>query len=222
MRILILEDEAILRNTIIEFLESLEHDVAGFGDGMSAKDALLKEPFDLLLLDINVPKLNGFELLRAIREERIETPVVYISALVDIEDITKGFTLGCADYLKKPFHLRELSLRIDNISRLRTLQNQDHIPIGKNYSYHPKQKTLYFQNDPQEITKKQQQILELLTNNLGLVVDFDMFREYVWENSIIDNASIRAEINRLKKIFDEDVVKNIRGLGYKIERVCKA
>ena len=138
MKILILEDEAILRHTIIEFLESLEHTVTGFADGESAKNALLVERFDLLLLDINVPKLNGFELLRTIREERIDTPVIYVSALVDIEDITKGFTLGCADYLKKPFHLRELELRIDNLNRLHALQSNDQIPIGKNYSYHSK------------------------------------------------------------------------------------
>ena len=221
MKILLLEDESILRHTIMEFLEDMHHEVAGFADGLSAKAEILNNTFDLLILDINVPKLNGFELLEAIRDAGVTTPVVYISALVDIEEITKGFTLGCSDYLKKPFHLRELALRIDNVAQLKALQIQNHIPIGKNYSYNSSQKTLYFRNEPWEITKKQQQIIELLTNNLGLVVDFDMFREYVWEHAIIDNASIRAEINRLKKIFDEDIVKNIRGLGYKIERVCK-
>jgi len=222
MKILLLEDEAILRHTIMEFLEEINNEVAAFGDGLSAKNSLLSETFDLMILDINVPKINGFELLEAVRDAGITTPVIYISALVDIEEITKGFTLGCSDYLKKPFHLRELALRIDNVARLKALQLQNHIPIGKSYSYNAPKKTLFYKGEPREITKKQQQIIELLTANLGLVVDFEMFREFVWENSIIDNASIRAEINRLKKIFDEDVVKNIRGLGYKIERVCKA
>ena len=200
MKILLLEDESILRHTIMEFLEDMQHQVVGFADGLSAKAALLNDSFDLLILDINVPKLNGFDLLEAIREADIYTPVIYISALVDIEEITRGFTLGCADYLKKPFHLRELSIRIDNVARLRTLQNVNHILLSRDYSYHAEKKTLFFQGVPQ---------------------DFDMFREYVWENTIIDNASIRAEINRLKKALKEDVIKNIRGLGYKIERVCQ-
>jgi DNA-binding response OmpR family regulator len=221
MKILLLEDETILRRTIMEFLEEIGNVVCPFADGLSAKTALLNESFDLLILDINVPKINGFELLEAARDLGIATPVIYISALVDIEEITKGFTLGCSDYLKKPFHLRELALRIDNVARLKALSRQNHIPIGKNYSYNSAQKTLYFRETPQEITKKQQQIIELLTANLGLVVDFEMFREFAWDSDPIDNASIRAEINRLKKIFDEEVIKNIRGLGYKIERVCK-
>ncbi len=222
MKILLLEDEAILRHTIMEFLEDMQHQVTGFADGLSAKAALENDRFDLLILDINVPKMSGFELLEAIRDADIYTPVIYISALVDIEEITKGFTLGCSDYLKKPFHLRELAIRIDNVSRLRTLQNIHHTLLSRDYSYHLEKKTLFFQGEPQEITKRQQQIIDLLASNIGLVVDFDMFREYVWENGIIDNASIRAEINRLKKALKEDVIKNIRGLGYKIERVCQA
>ena len=221
MKILLLEDESILRHTIMEFLEDMQHQVIGFADGLSAKASLFNDSFDLLILDINVPKINGFELLEAIRDAGIFTPVIYISALVDIEEITRGFTLGCADYLKKPFHLRELAIRIDNIARLRSLQNVNHILLSRDYSYHAEKKTLYFQGIPQEITKRQQQIIDLLAGNIGLVVDFDMFREYVWENTIIDNASIRAEINRLKKALKEDVIKNIRGLGYKIERVCQ-
>lgn len=222
MKILLLEDESILRNTIMEFLEDMQHQVVGFADGLSAKEMLLSNSFDLLILDINVPKLNGFELLEAVREAGIYTPVIYISALVDIEEITRGFTLGCSDYLKKPFHLRELAIRIDNVARLQSLQSVNHTLLSRDYSYHAEKKTLYFQGIPQEITKRQQQIIDLLASNIGLVVDFDMFREYVWENGIIDNASIRAEINRLKKALKEDVIKNIRGLGYKIERVCQA
>lgn len=222
MKILLLEDESILRHTIMEFLEEMQHTVTGFSDGQSAKAALENDSFDLLILDINVPRLNGFELLEAIREAGIYTPVIYISALVDIEEITRGFTLGCSDYLKKPFHLRELAIRIDNVARLQTLQSVNHTLLSRDYSYHAEKKTLFFQGVPQEITKRQQQIIDLLANNIGIVVDFDMFREYVWDNGIIDNASIRAEINRLKKALKEDVIKNIRGLGYKIERVCHA
>lgn len=222
MKILLLEDESILRNTIMEFLEEMQHRVVGFADGLSAKEMLLSNSFDLLILDINVPKMSGFELLEAIREAGIYTPVIYISALVDIEEITRGFTLGCSDYLKKPFHLKELAIRIDNVARLQSLQSVNHTLLSRDYSYHAEKKTLYFQGEPQEITKRQQQIIDLLAANIGLVVDFDMFREYVWENAIIDNASIRAEVNRLKKALKEDVIKNIRGLGYKIERVCQA
>ncbi|WP_200763715.1 response regulator transcription factor [Nitrosophilus alvini] len=217
MKILLLEDEIMLCHSITDYLEKTGHLVRYCYDGKEALDIVAKEEFDLLILDINVPALSGFELLENLQKSKILTPVIFISALTDIEDITKAFELGCKDYIKKPFHLKELGLRIDRISKL--IEEKKHIILSKNYRYSKEKKTLYFNDTPVELTKRQLQIIDLLAKNAGLVVDFDMFKEYVWNEEEIDNASIRAEISRLKKILKENIIHNIRGLGYKIEKI---
>ncbi len=217
MKILLLEDEIMLNEAIKEFLESLGNFVEETVDGSEALNIINKENFDLLILDINVPHLDGLSLLEALHVKKIYIPTIYISALVDIEDISRAFDLGCYDYLKKPFHLKELALRIDKV-----IQNNEspslHVRLSKNYSYETQTHTLYFDKLPQTLTKRQGQIIEVLAKNIGRVVDFEMFRIYVWDEAIIDNATIRAEVSRLKKFFKEDFILNIRAMGYMIER----
>lgn len=217
MKILLLEDEVMLNESICEYLKSLGHIVDPFFDGEEAYNAMKNNSYDLYILDINVPQIDGLSILEKLHELKIYVPTIYISALVDIEDISRAYNLGCYDYLKKPFHLKELALRIDRIVASSTTPNV-HLVLSKNYSYDQEHSTLFFQQEPQTLTKKQSQIIDLLARNRGLVVDFDQFQEYVWDDTIVDNATIRAEINRLKKILKEDLVVNVRGMGYMIEK----
>ena len=218
MKILLLEDDSLLNSAITKFLTLKGHKVFSFRDGKSAKDSIEEMPYDLLILDINVPGMDGLSFLEAIHELKIHVPAVYISALVDIEDISRAYDLGCYDYLKKPFHLKELSLKIDKI-KLSTEVPRVHLRISKNYSYDQEHSTLLFDGEAQTLSKKQSQIIDLLARNRGRIVDFEQFRIYVWDEQIIDNATIRAEINRLKKTLKEDIVLNVRGMGYMIDKV---
>ncbi|MDH4943511.1 response regulator transcription factor [Sulfurimonas sp. C5] len=217
MKILVLEDEVMLNESICEYLQSLGHIVEAFFDGESAYEAMQNNKYDLFLLDINVPQIDGLSILEQLHSMKIHVPTIYISALVDIEDISRAYNLGCYDYLKKPFHLKELALRIDRIVMSAKTPNV-HMVLSKNYSYDQEHSTLYFQQEAQTLTKKQSQIIDLLARNRGLVVDFDQFQEYVWNDAIVDNATIRAEINRLKKALKEDIIVNVRGMGYMIEK----
>lgn len=217
MKILLLEDEVMLNESICEYLESVGHQVKSFFNGLDALCTIKENSFDLLILDINVPGLDGLAFLEKIHDLKIHVPVVYISALVDIEDISRAYDLGCYDYLKKPFHLKELSLRVDRI-KLSNEVPRIHLRLSKNYSYDQEHSTLLFSNEPQVLTKKQSQIIDLLSRNRGMVVDFEQFRIYVWDENNIDNATIRAEINRLKKSLKEDFVINVRGMGYMIDK----
>ncbi len=217
MKILLLEDELMLNESIQEYLEESGHSVESYLDGLQAYESMKKDSYDLLVLDINVPGIDGLSFLEKLHLLKIHTPAIYISALVDIEDISRAYKLGCYDYLKKPFHLKELSLRIDRITLDKEVPRV-HLRLSKHYSYDQEHSVLLFQNEPQILTKRQSQIIDLLARNRSMVVDFEQFRIYVWNEQIIDNATIRAEINRLKKILKENLLVNVRGMGYMIEK----
>ncbi|AFV97026.1 MULTISPECIES: response regulator transcription factor [unclassified Sulfuricurvum] len=216
MKILLLEDEQMLSEAINEYLLSSGHRVTSFYDGSDALEALKKETFDLLILDINVPGIDGLDLLEQLHTLKIRPPAIYISALVDIEGISRAYDLGCYDYLKKPFHLKELSLRIDKVMQSCTIP-QNHLRLSKSYAYDASTATLMCDNVTHPLTKRQLQMIDLLARNRGRVVDFDQFRNYVWDEEYVDNATIRAEVSRLKKSLKEDFIQNIRALGYMID-----
>ena len=217
MKILLVEDDIMLNEMIWEYITSTGHLIKSVKNGKDALEVLEKEKFDLLILDINLPDIDGFTILEKMHEQKTMIPTIYISALIDIEDISRAFDLGCFDYLKKPFHLKELTLRINKILKTRIVP-QTHKRLSKHYSFDSENMTLLYNNEPHILPKRQLQIIELLALNRSLVVQYDMFRDYVWNDDYIDNATIRAEVNRVKTVLKEDFIKNIRGSGYMIER----
>ncbi len=216
MKILLLEDEMMLNNAISEYLSNIGHRVTSFTDGQDVLDNV-DTSYDLLILDVNVPTVNGFDILDTLNKQNTFIPTIFITALIDIEDITKAYNLGCREYIKKPFHLEELGIKINQILK-KDKQTTSHIKFSENYSYSKTDKILYFNNEAQSLTKKQLEIIHILALNINMIVDFERFRVDVWDAEDIDNPTIRAEISRLKKTLKEDFIKNIRGLGYKVER----
>ena len=217
MKILLVEDDMMLNEMISEYLTSTGHVIISAKNGLESLGILESQKFDLLILDISLPDIDGFTILEKMHEQKRMIPTIYISALIDIEDISRAFDLGCFDYLKKPFHLKELTLRINKILKTRIVP-QKHKRLSKHYSFDAETMTLYFNNEPHILPKRQLQIIELLAQNRSLVVNYDMFRTYVWNDDYIDNATIRAEVNRVKTVLKEDFIKNIRGSGYMVER----
>ncbi|PID47261.1 MAG: DNA-binding response regulator [Proteobacteria bacterium] len=216
MKILLLEDELILNKTICEYLKNIGHLVVPFTDGEKAYKSV-DESFDLLILDLNTPSIDGFELLEKLNQKRLHIKAIFISASADIDDICKAYELGAKDYLKKPFHLEELGIKINMILK-KEQSDTSHIRFSKHYSYSKDKKILYFNKEPQTLSKRQLDIIHTLALNINLVVDYEKFRYSAWDSEDIDNPTIRSEIARLKKNLKEDFIKNIRGLGYKIDR----
>lgn len=216
MKILLLEDDILLNEAITQYLSSAGHSISSVRDGDVCLKILEREAFDLLVFDINVPNIDGLTILATLHEQKKMIPVIFISTLIDIEDISRAFELGCFDYLKKPFHLKELSLRIDRISQGIQVQRK-HKRLSASYGFNYENQTLYFNNEPQVLSKRQSQIIEFLAHNRGVVCSYEMFMEEVWSDVEVDVATIRAEINRLKNNLKEDFIINIRGVGYMVK-----
>jgi len=217
MKILLLEDDILLNEAILKFLTLKGHSVDPFFNGKEAFQTIKETCYDLLILDINVPKLNGLDILKQLHKEKIQIPTIFISAIIDIDDISQAFELGCQDYLKKPFHLKELDLRINKILESEYLPHS-HIRLSKNYSLDLESSILRFHGEAQVLSERHLKILTLLATNRNQIVDYSLFQEYAWANLHVEIPTIRTEINRLKKILKEDIIINIRNMGYMIKR----
>ncbi|WP_187648008.1 response regulator transcription factor [Nitrosophilus labii] len=217
MKILLLEDEYALRKSIKELLEDSGYIVDEYSNGQEAIEAIYNSKYDLLLLDVNVPGINGFELLENLRKNNIDTPTIFITSLTEIDSLERGYDLGCCDYIKKPFDLKELKLRVASALKLASLKTkEDIIELPEGYSYNTKCFTLT--KDGKEITlsKTEKMILDLFIKHKNQVVTPEMIIEYVWED-FVDPANVRVQINNLRKKLDKNLIKNIRGIGYKLE-----
>lgn len=218
MKVLLLEDELMLQGAIKEYLSETGFEVTAFEDGQEAYDNITSNSYDLFIFDINTPSIDGLSLLDRLQKEKIYVPTIFISAITEIEQISQAYALGCYDYLKKPFHLKELSLHIERLLKMADIRAKDFIKISKMYSYDAKNQSLLFDGEEQLLTQKQLQIMDLFAKNINKVVDFEMLRHYAWDDSPVDNAIIRAEIHRLRQVLKEDLIATLKGVGYRLSK----
>lgn len=218
MKILILEDETVLALSIREFLEDTGYEVDCFTHSDEAYDAIYDNVYDLLLLDVKVPgEKNGFEMLEGLREEGNKTPAIFITSLTDIDDLSRGYECGACDYIRKPFDLAELKLRVEQVMKLQcfsTSEESIELPFG--YKYDVKKMKLTLHDKSIILAKTETKILELLIKQRGSVVGCEMFWEEVW-GEWVDSANIRVQVGNLRKKLEKDFIKNVRGLGYSID-----
>ena len=217
MKILFLEDEYALRVSVAEFLDDLGYHVDTFGNGDAALDAVYANSYNLLLLDVKVPGMNGFELLKSLRDRDILIPALFITSMTEVDNLALGFELGCCDYIKKPFDLKELQIRLEHALRRECLHAKEgFITLNKSYRYDTKKFILLEEGKTIELTKTEKRILESLIKHRGAVVGIETFQDEVWGDDI-DPANIRVQINKLRKKLKAELIVNVRGLGYKID-----
>jgi len=217
VKILFLEDEYALRISVEEFLNDLGLDVDTFENGDAAFDAIYEGSYNLLLLDVKVPGMDGFELLKALRERDIVIPALFITSLTHVDDLVHGYELGCCDYIKKPFDLKELKIRVEHALRSECLHaKKELIQLNDIYAYDTKNFILLEEEKKIELTKTEKRILESLIKHRGSIVSIEAFQEEVWGEDI-DPANIRVQINKLRKKLASELIVNVRGLGYKID-----
>ena len=218
MKVLLLEDELMLQGAIKEYLSDTGFEVTAFEDGQEAYENISSNNYDLFVLDINTPSMDGLSLLDTLQKKKIYVPTIFISAITEIEQISQAYALGCYDYLKKPFHLKELSLHIERLLKMADIRAKSFIKISKMYSYDAENQSLLFDGEEQLLTHKQLQIMDLFAKNINKVVDFEMLRHYAWDDSPVDNAIIRAEIHRLRQVLKEDLITTLKGVGYRLSK----
>jgi len=217
MKILLLEDDSLLNEIIEEFLDELGHEVYTTFDGQEAIEAIYENSFDLLLLDVNVPSLNGFDLLKSLKERQIDIPSIYITSLHTSKDMQEGFDSGADDYIKKPFTLSELNLRINNIKRLRQIDNQEIKVLNQNFSYNYNTKDIIFENKQTHLSKTEAKVFEYLLKNKNKAVSIDEISLNNWVYDEVPTATtIRTYIKNLRKVLGKDMIITIKGIGYKL------
>ena len=219
MKILLLEDDLILNEIIEEYLVEQGHTLSVTYNGTEAQDLLYSQNFDLLILDVNVPQIDGFELLKELRAQNIKTPAIFITSLNMIDDVQKGFDCGCDDYIKKPFELKELGLRINNIKRLFNIEPAHLVSISRNISLNIQNLLIIKENEKIHIAKKECEILQYLINNSQKAVSIEELSLNLWSyEESPEPATIRTYIKNLRKVLSDEMILNIRGVGYRFNK----
>jgi len=218
MKVLLLEDDVILSEVIGEYLETLSCDVSYACDGLEAESLALAEKYDLLLLDVNVPGLDGLTFLESLRKTENHTPAIFITSLNSAEDVAAGFGAGADDYLKKPFDLLELKARIDNLKRRYHIDDTKEVAIGDGLCYNYEKQLLVKEGEEQRLSRKEAQILEYFLRHPGSVLSFEEILNNVWNyEDAPSQATLRTYIKNLRKYLGENAITNIKGVGYRFQ-----
>jgi len=219
MTILLLEDETEYNDTISEYLQSLGYEIDSFEDGDEALDAIYDKSYHLLLLDIKVPGMNGHEIVKTIREDNNEVPVIFITSLTDVDDLSIGYELGCNDYIRKPFASMELKYRIEQVLKLFYFHsNRDLIELNDGYTYEIKTNQIFIQKQQVNLTPKEQKVWEYLISRIDQYTPTKTIWEDVWEGKMVSEAEIRMVIKKIRNKTSSNVIISHKGLGYKIAR----
>ncbi len=223
MRILVVDDETKLLEQLRQSLAADKYDVETAADGEAALDKLFANPYDLILLDIMLPKMDGLSILREIRQAEIKTPVLMLTAKGDIEDRIQGLDLGADDYLAKPFSIAELMARIRALLRRTAEQKITLLEIG-NISLNTATREVKMDHQALNLTPKEFSILEFLLYNENRVISRFNLAEHVWGDEFDPftmSNFIDVHIKNLRrKIGDTDgtFIRTIRGIGFLIKR----
>ena len=210
MKILLLEDDRILCESLKEFLELEGYSVDIAHRGPDVFDLTFKQRYDLYILDVNVPDIDGFDVLTSLKESGDETPAIYITALTDINSISKGFEIGADDYIKKPFDPEELVIRIK-----RKYQKDDNLIRLNDIAYNPITRELQKDGHTIGLGEVQQNIFHTLIVEQNKIVDSYTLMDFLEQPS--PNA-LRVNLTKLKNKLGIEI-KNIRAQGYMIENV---
>lgn len=214
--ILLLEDDLQLSDTVKQFLEYFGYALFPAYDALEAKDILYEQNIDLMLLDIKVPHQNGFDFLQEVRNEGNSTPAIFITSLNSVDDVTKGFEIGCDDYIRKPFALKELLARVEVSIKRNFGTQQNSIELGNGYSFDIKGVFLTQHNKRVALKTKEAKLLALFLKNPNKLLSYEDIFEVLWSyDETPSQGSLRAYINTLRQHLGKEAIETIKNSGYR-------
>lgn len=218
-KILLVEDDADLAMIIADTLSAQGYEMAVATNGVEGIAEFMAFSPDIVIADVMMPRLDGFKMARKIRECSTAVPLLFLTAKSSIDDIEEGFEIGANDYLKKPFELRELIVRIKALLRRRTPQNKiDTVLNIGDFTFNPSTQLLAINNRKRELTNLEARVLEKLAANIGKTVDASELMIAVWGRDDISNRnSLHGYIHKLRRMLRHDPsisIINQRGFGY--------
>ncbi len=213
-KILLLEDDLLLSESLQDLLEEEGYLLDCARNGEQALEMLYKKKYDLYLFDINVPLINGLELLKELRQNSDSTHAIYITSYSDKETLTNAFSYGADDYIKKPFDNDELLLRIRaNLQRLHVEESLSFKALHVDNTH----KSISLDEKVLELSLKEFTLLKLLIIHAEKILTKEMIIDALWSPSqSVSDGAIRVYINRIKSVIEPYIVENIRGVGYRL------
>jgi len=221
-KVFYVEDELFLARIVKESLESREFDVIMENDGAKAVDLFKKSQPDICVLDVMLPNKDGFEIADEIREINENIPIIFLTAKAQTEDVIKGFTLGGNDYIRKPFSMEELIIRIQNLLRLRKdgskKINAESIRMGR-YNFQINRQVLSNDKEKRKLSFRESELLKLLYESRDKVIDRKDILNLLWGNdSFFNSRNLDVYITKLRSYLKEDPsleIITIKGIGYR-------
>ena len=226
-KVLLVEDERTLSGIVRDALETMDFSVELAYDGSEGLHRFFENRPDILVVDVMMPKMSGFDMVKAIRQSDKETPILFLTAKTTVDDVVTGFNLGADDYLKKPFAIPELVVRMKNLlgrsvgRALDQEKDQESYKIGE-YQFTPESATLLYRpsGDSTLIPRREADILQLLCKGSGNIIPTQNILLSLWGDDDFFNArSLQVLITRLRHRFSRDLrirIVNVRGTGYKL------
>ena len=209
MKILLLEDNQKLNETITKRLKLKNYNVESFTDGALAYEKIT-DGYSCFILDINVPNIDGINILKKIREYYEIIPVIIISASVELDVIKQSYDFGCNDYLKKPFFIDELEIKIEKLCNIQ----DNKISFDENSFFDFKSATIIIDEIQIRLTKKEKLLMNLFLSKKNQVISYETIENYVWEGSFVSLESIRSLIRRVRKILNKEFIQTVVDTGY--------
>ena len=215
-QILLVEDDETLSELINEYLSEQGYDVTVCADAKAALDTAYERNFDILILDVKLPKGDGFSLLRELRRLGDDTPAIFTTSLNALQDLEIGYKSGCDDYLKKPYELKELLLRIQILLKRKFSHvNDEFIELNDGYKFYPSSKTLRQNGQIVNLSNKESELLALFLENKNALLSKETIFEKIWNyGEEPSELSLRVYVKNLRRILGKDAIINRRGDGY--------
>lgn len=216
MNVLLVEDDIQLNTTVRKFLELNGYKVSSVYDGDEAIVMLDTNEYGMYLVDINIPNINGLEIVKYIRQKDITTPIIMMTASLEIDNFVTAYDNGCNEYIKKPFHLKELEIRINSLF---SKKKSDVLVVNDYIKYDFETNELSIKDKRISLRKKLDRLLQILLRNINHTVKTEDIINYVWENEIKDSYPLRQLISDLRKetIFEKNYIVSVVGVGYRFE-----